>query len=189
MRDTWIRLCLAVLFSALILCSNSTAVPQSLADAARREAERRDRIERLGIEEKIIEGNGKCSATGGNVSVFKPPGVKPEKATKASFPSKDRNALRRYRTQLQKLDKEIRKGEVRLEKLKDRLDSLKRKSLEIGNLKGFSRNNESQDRILEQIAVQQVDLKLLRKERREIFDSGRKDGFLPGELEGRGIIP
>jgi len=162
---------------------------ESLADAARRESERRDRIEQLGIEEKVIEGNGKCSLPEGNVSVLKPSEIKPGKVERTSFPAKDRSALRQYRTKLQKLDKNIRKEESRLEKLRERLDSLKEKSLRIGDLKGFSRNNESRDRIMEQIESLQVDLKLLRREKREVFDSGRIEGFLPGELEGKGIIP
>jgi predicted RNase H-like nuclease (RuvC/YqgF family) len=162
---------------------------QSLADAARREAERRERIERLGIEEKVIEGNGTCSSLKGNVSVFTPSNANPEAGIQASHDPENRSSLSQYRTKLQKLDKGIREGEVRLEKLRDQLDSLRRKSLEIGNFKGFSRNEESRDRVEVQIEELQADLKLLRKERRELYDSGRKDGFLPGELEGKGIIP
>jgi hypothetical protein len=32
-------------------------------------------------------------------------------------------------------------------------------------------------------------LKRIRRERQEIYEEGRKAGFLPGELDGRGLIP
>jgi chromosome segregation ATPase len=189
MGNVKLLLCLITICVLEIPAATSVFAMQSLADAARREAERRDRIERLGIEEKVIEENGICSDPGGNVSVFMPSEIESEEPAAAAFPAKDRSTLRRYRAKLQKLDKDIGKGETRLESLQDRLDSLKRKSLRIEDFKGFSRNDESRDRILEQIEALKIDLKQLRKERREVFDAGRKEDFLPGELDGKGIIP
>lgn len=162
---------------------------QSLADAARREAARREKLERLGFEEKVIEGNGKCSIPAGNVSVFEPTDIKPGNTARTPFSPKDRSSLRVYKSKLQKLDGNIRKREARLEKLQDRLESLRRENLRIGNFAGFSRNEKSRNSLEDQIEELRVDLKLLRKERAEVYDSGRKDGFLPGELEGKGIIP
>ena len=182
-------LCLITIFILGISGTLPAFAMQSLADAARREAERRERIERLGIEEKVIEGNEKCSPLEGNVSVFKPSDTGQKKTIPEPFSSRDRSSLRQYRAKLLKLDNDIRKGEAQLEKLRGRLDSLRRKSLGIDNFKGFSRNEESRDRTEVQIEELQTDLKLLRKERRELYDSGRKDGFLPGELEGKGIVP
>jgi len=42
-----------------------------------------------------------------------------------------------------------------------------------------------QDQILEL----QSKLKRLRQERLDIYEAGKKAGFLPGELDGKGIIP
>ncbi|MBN2321749.1 MAG: hypothetical protein JXR49_21910 [Acidobacteria bacterium] len=189
MTEICIRLCLITICFGGIYELDPAVAMQSLADAARREAERRDRIEQLGIEEKVIEENGKGSVPDGNVSVFMPSEIKSAEPAAKAFPIKDRGALRKYRAKLQKLDKDIDKGEKRLEALQDRLDSLRRKSLRIGDFKGFSRNEESRDSIEGQIEELQVDLKLLRKERREVFDAGRKEDFLPGELDGKGIVP
>ncbi len=162
---------------------------QSLADAASREAERRSRLEQLGIEGKVIEGNGEGSPPEGNVSVFSPSDLNPEERTRKSAGSNNRSSLRKYRAKLQKLDQDILKGEARLEKLQDRLESLRRDNLRIGDFKGFSRNRESRDRVREQVEDLKVALKLQRKERRDVYDAGRKAGFLPGELDGKGIIP
>ncbi|MBN2242471.1 MAG: hypothetical protein JW793_07260 [Acidobacteria bacterium] len=162
---------------------------QSLADAARREAERRENLERSGIEGKVIEGNGEASVAEGNVTLFAPSEVYPEDTIRSTPGPEYRSPLRQYRAKLQKLDREIEKKEVRLEKLRSRLDSLRRESLRIGNFTGLSRNEDSRDRTQEQMDELQTDLALLRKERRELYDQGRKEGFLPGELDDKGIVP
>ncbi len=189
MRNAKFLFCLIAIYLCGISGLDSAVAMQSLADAARREAARRDRLERLGIEGKVIEGNGEGTPPEGNVSTLTPSEANPEEKIRTSPVSSNRSTLRRYRTKLQKLDKDIRKGDARLEKLQDRLESLRRKSFGIGNFKGISRNRESRDRVWEQIEDLQVDLKLLKKERREVYDAGRKDGFMPGELDGKGIIP
>lgn len=189
MRDTWVCLCLISVCICEILVVAPVFAMQTLAEAARKEAERRENLQRLGIEEKVIEGNEKCTSREGNVSLFTPFEVDQKDRIRSSSDSVHRSSLRQYRAKLQKLDKDIRKGEARLQKFRDRMESLRRKGLRIGNIKGLSRNEESQDRLQAQIEELQVDMKLLRKERREVYDSGRKDGFLPGELEAKGIIP
>ena len=45
------------------------------------------------------------------------------------------------------------------------------------------------NRAEDQIEEVEAGLKLKRKERASVYDSGKKDGYLPGELEGKGIIP
>jgi len=173
----------------LISGSYPVAAVQSLVEAARREAERRNMLEELGIEETVIEGNGRCYAGEGNVSISAPSEVDPKPVPAIPSSSKNQSSLGRYRAELQKLDQNIRKEEARLRKLQDRLQSLKRENLKIGDSSRRSRNEESQKRTQEQIEELQVDLKLLQKERAEAYDSGKKDGFLPGELVGKGIIP
>jgi predicted RNase H-like nuclease (RuvC/YqgF family) len=174
---------------AEISATDSFFAMQSLADAARREASRREDLERRGIEAKVIEGNCIDTVSEGNLTLFEPSEVHSEERNRSSLNPKDRNSLRSYRTKLQKLDNDIRKGEARLENLRSRLDSLRRKSLGIGTFTGFSRNEDTQDRTQGQIEELRVDLKMLKKERRELYDQGRKEGYLPGELEGKGIIP
>jgi chromosome segregation ATPase len=162
---------------------------QSLADAARTEAARRERVRRLGIEETVIEGNGGCYSGIGNVTLFElPRTAKTEKAsTESTF--QDRGSLSRIRSRLQKLDRNIRQEEVRLEKMQDRIGELRRDSYRISNISKIPANEESKRKTLEQIEESKDKLRALRRERSEIYDNGRKQGFLPGELQGRGIIP
>ncbi|MEJ2109406.1 MAG: hypothetical protein P8Z37_05730 [Acidobacteriota bacterium] len=161
---------------------------QSLADAARTEAERRKSLGQSEIEETIIEGNGACYSGKGNVSSFKSAATEQKKLITV-VPSKDRSALRRYRTRLQKIVGNIAKIETRLQNLKDRLRELKRKNLLIKDLSGLALNEESQDKTSEQIEEVIGHIKLQKRERSDVYDEGRREGFLPGELEGEGIIP
>lgn len=189
MKTVWFRFCLIMAGFLLIHPSGLSIAEQSLVDAARREAERRNRIEELGIEETVIEGNGEGYAGKGNVSVFSSSGPKTDKGSVAPSSPKPKGSLDRYKKTLQKLDQDIRKGQERIENLKERLEDLRRKSFGIGDLTTRRRNDELQDRTREQIEELEVDLKLKRKERNDVYDSGRKAGFLPGELDGKGIIP
>ena len=141
------------------------------------------------MEETVIEGNGACHAGTGNVSVSNAPVTKTEKPPATVSSSNDRSSLRRYRSQLQKLDKNIHKEEDRLKKLQDRLLELKRENLRIRDISKIISNEETQESTEKKIRELQNNLKLLKKERSEVYDSGKRDGFLPGELEGRGIVP
>ena len=47
----------------------------------------------------------------------------------------------------------------------------------------------SQSKLQAEIEELQIKLKRLQEERFEVYESGKKAGFLPGELEGKGIIP
>jgi len=189
MRDKKNPLCLLTACIAVALVSDSAVAMESLVDAARREAERRNKIEQLGIEEKVIEGHGACSSREGNVSIFSSIEVQTENPEPVSSSSTNRSSLRRYRAALKKMDQKIRKDEARLKKLEDRLQSLKERNRRIANPSKLGGNLESQNRTLEQIDNLRADLKQQRKERAEVYDSGKKDGFLPGELDGKGIMP
>ena len=46
-----------------------------------------------------------------------------------------------------------------------------------------------QSRLQAEIDALQIKLKQLRDERFEVYEAGKRAGFLPGELEGKGIIP
>lgn len=179
----------AAIFFCLVAGSGIFPGEPSLAEAARTEAARREKIRRLGIEETVIEGNGSCYSGEGNVTLFDPPVTEEPGGTSAGSPSKDRGSLSRIRSQLQKLDRSIRQEETRLEKLQDRIGELRRDNLRISNLSKIPANEESKRKTLEQIEDLEDKLRMLKRERAEIYDNGRKEGFLPGELQGRGIIP
>ena len=188
MRAVWLQY---LIVAGIILAPvvHTAVAMQSLVDAARREAERRNRLEQLGIEETVIEGNGEDYAGEGNVSVSTLNEIKSNKITVTAPSSKPRSSLSGYRKTLQKLDRDILMDEAKLQKLQDRLQELRRNNVGIGDLSRLSRNEESLNRAREQIEELQLNLKLKRKERAEVYDSGKKEGFLPGELEGKGSIP
>lgn len=158
-------------------------------DAARREAERRSIVERFGIEETVIEGNGGCYSGEGNVSVFDPVVAPRENSISENSSRGKKGSLRGYRSELQKLDRNISKEEARLRKLQDRLQALKKEEFRLRDLSGIQENAESREGIKEQIDEIENRLRQLREERHKVFDAGKREGFLPGELEGKGMIP
>ena len=181
--------CLATILFCLFAGPEIFPGEQSLADAARSEAARREKIRQLGIEETVIEGNGGCYSGEGNVTLSDPPRTAEPERKSTDSPSKDRGSLSRIRSQLQKLDRSIRQEETRLEKLQDRIGELRSDSFRISSLSKIPANEESKRKTLEQIEDLEDKLRVLKRERAEIYDNGRRQGFLPGELQGRGIIP
>ena len=189
MKTLTLRSCLITACLVLVPLSGFSIAAQSLADAARREAERREGLEQLGIEETVIEGNGESYSGEGNVSVFTTSGTPSPKKSAAPSSAKNQSSLSRYRKTIQKLDQNILKEEARIKRLQERLEDLRREGYKIGDLTKRRRNEESQNRTREQIEELEVNLKLMRKERSDEYDSGKKAGFLPGELDGKGIVP
>jgi predicted RNase H-like nuclease (RuvC/YqgF family) len=189
MKTLTLRFCLITAWLVLVPLTDLSIAAQSLVDAARREAERREGLEQLGIEETVIEGNGESYSEEGNVSVLGTSGTTSPKKSAAPSSAKNQSSLSRYRKTIQKLDQNILKEEERIKRLQDRLDDLRREGYRIGDLAKRRRNEESQNRTREQIEELEVNLKLMREERRDEYDSGKKAGFLPGELDGKGIVP
>lgn len=179
--------------AAALFCLPAGSEPvsgeESLAEAARTEAVRRERVRQLGIEETVIEGNGGCHSGEGNVTLFDPPPAGMTRPELTDSSSKNRGSLARIRSQLQKLDRNIRQEEARLKKLQDRIGKLRRDNLRITNLSKIPVNEESRRKTLEQIGELEDKLRMLKRERTDIYDNGRRQGFLPGELQGRGIVP
>jgi hypothetical protein len=160
---------------------------QSLADVAREEAERRRRLDEQGIEAKTIvyipQKDGiEAVSTGSGRSV-------PDKVPRRTGPSEERKSTRNYRTAIQKLDRVILQTEERLESRRKRLESSHREIPKTG--RGSSRGNSeiSQSRLKDEIEDLEIKLRQLRQERFETYQAGKKAGFLPGELDGKGIIP
>ena len=182
MRNPKLRSCGALLF--LVFCF------QSLADVAREEAERRKELEQQGIQAKVIQGNGiHLSSEHGNVTTSTGPATAPATTPARADSAKMPQAVRRYQAAIKKLDKEIQQNETRLESLRARLQAEKWAVLKGGRSSSRGRTTSRKDKIDSDIEKTQMKLKQLRDERFEVYSSGRKAGFLPGELDGRGIVP
>ena len=162
---------------------------QSLVDIAREEAERRKQLEQQGIEAKVIIGNGVSLPPSGNVTTSTGPPTVPEKTSERSDAPKGQASVGRYQTALKKLDREIRQTEERLASRRARFQDERWAPVQLGRSSGRSQPKNSQGKLQAEIEELQIKLKRLQEERFEVYESGKKAGFLPGELEGKGIIP
>ncbi len=159
---------------------------QSLADVAREEAERRRLLEQQGIEEKVIDP---YAAQDGNITVStSSPSTAPKSTSEKSIGS-GRTSLHSFRTALQKLDRAIRQDDERLELLRGRVESERWEIQKARRSSSRSRASKSGRDPQEEIDELQIKLRQLRQERSETYEAGKKAGFLPGELDGKGIIP
>jgi hypothetical protein len=184
-KQAWLAILLAF-FSAA--AAAAPGVGQSLAEAARKEAERRQKLEREGVQEKKIEAADVARlAPGGAISTFSPgSGMKT-----ASLPvpkSEPQGSLRSFQTRLQKLDRDIQQAEGQLKQLKARAASVR--WAPVRTLKANKGPDPAavQEQLRRQIEDLEGKLARLRLERGDTFFAGRKAGFLPGELENRGIV-
>jgi hypothetical protein len=164
---------------------------QSLVEVAREEAARRKQLEQQGIEGKVIVGNGfHVAPDTGNVTTSTGTGMEVGKTPPATQDKRSDASLRQYRTTLKKLDREMQQAELRIASLKTCLQADKWESLKIGkptkNRRSGSAKKSQQEAEIDKL---QEKLKLLRNERFEVYESGKKAGHLPGELEGNGQIP
>ena len=188
MKTTIYKAILGVLLFAAFSPAGVRANPQSLAEAALKEAERRKLLEKQGIEGKVIRSDAGQLAPNANLTQSSPlPPVR-----KAAIPSsndKNRASLQSLRKTLQKLDREIRKGEDRLEMLRTKLHDERWALPKVGRISSSTNSSDTQDRLRAQIQELELNLKYLRQERLETYGNGRKAGYLPGELDGKGIIP
>ena len=159
---------------------------QSLTDVARQEAERRRQLEQQGIEEKVIT---QTAAQDGDLTVST---VSPS-MLKKNTPEKNvvmsRTSLHSFRNALQKLDRTIQQAEERLASRRALLESERWEIPRNRKGSGRSRASRSEGKLQEEIDELEIKLKQLRQERSETYDAGKKAGFLPGELDGKGIIP
>jgi len=166
-----------------LLCS------QSLGEIGRREAERRRGLEAEGGGGGRTIAETDLSRSSGNLGTFSTsPGsaaAPPAKTGKAEA----RASPARYRSAIQRLDRAVRAAEDRLSSLRARVAAERWAPPKKGR-GGGGDDGRSQTKNLElQIGEWETKLKRLREERFETYDAGRKAGFLPGELDGKGIIP
>jgi hypothetical protein len=167
---------------------------QSLGDLGRREAERRRAVDEQGLPEKTIlqRDVARLGAQGAVSTSSSLPHDKPPPA-RASPKSGSRDSLARFRSALQKLDREIRTAEDRITLLKARAKTEADHPTAQRSSRSRSRNGgartTSDRRPDAQIKEWESKLKRLREDRFETYSAGRRAGFLPGELDGKGIWP
>jgi chromosome segregation ATPase len=162
---------------------------QSLADIAREETGRRKLLSQSGMEAKVIEADSSSIHLRGSLTVSTPSSMKSDKKPAQAASSKNRPVIRSFQTALKKLDNAIRKDEKKIQKLRERLREARWALPKVGRVSGRGLNEEDRARLQAEIEELELKLKQLRRERAETFDDGRKAGYLPGELEGKGIIP
>jgi hypothetical protein len=161
---------------------------QSLADVARREAERRRSLDQQGIEAKVLDTVPPGS--GGNLAVSSGVPSPPSKRTpKGPADAKGKSSVNGIRSALQKLDRSIQQTTERLESRRARLQSERWKNPQTVRASSVNDAEKNQTRLKQEIGELERKLELLQRERREVYDRGIKAGFLPGELTGKGIIP
>jgi hypothetical protein len=158
---------------------------QSLTDIAREEAERRQRLEQQGIEEKIIERKEAPSAQEEHRIKAPASSERQKKPSAENDSSKNQATVRRFRAALQKLDRRIRQEEERLAPKRARLEESRWVLPKTGRLSTQNRIIDSRERLQKEIDDLQIKLKELRQEREETYEEGRKAGILPGELDGK----
>ncbi len=162
---------------------------QSLADIARQEAERRKQMQEQGIEAKVITGDIRHLAPNGNLTTSTPQVPERGGAKTGSDANKNAQLGRDIRAALQKLDQAIIEDQQRLSMLQQRLQKEKWALPKSGKTSKAAKGIDSEARLKAEIDELESKLKRMRRERLKIYDSGRKAGFLPGELDGKGIIP
>jgi len=162
---------------------------QSLGDVAREEAERRKLLDQQGIEARVIEGDITHLAPNGNLSTSTPSSPGPKKTRSSPDSGKSLSTVRTFRSALQKLDRTIQQDQERLESRRARLQAGKWALPRVGRVSTHGESTDSQARLQAEIEELESKLKRMRRERSEIYEEGRKAGFLPGELDGKGIIP
>jgi hypothetical protein len=163
---------------------------QSLSDVAREEAERRRLLDQQGVEAKVIERDSGQRAADKDLTQKKVPSPIPVKVYVSSNKNKDRGSARNYRNALQKLDRAILREEGRLEVKRERLQSMRGSPPRISTSR-LDRNQTSNNITRLQSDIEDMEEKLnqLRQERADKYEEGLKAGFLPGELDGKGVMP
>lgn len=161
---------------------------QSLADAARKEAERRKELAQQGVLEKVIDAQDIAQlGAKGNLSILAP--ARDIRPVRKVAPLREQASVAPYRNALQKLDREIRQLEDRLALLRKQAAAERWSLRATGRSNRNTRNGSSGDRLLWQIQEAETKHKRLKQDRIDAYNKGRKAGFLPGELDGKGIIP
>ncbi len=164
------------------------ATEQSLAEAARKEAERRRRLEDQNVEAKVIHGRGSLEVSNGNVTTFGG-GTPRSSPSAAARETKGRTSLSAYRNQLRKLEREIRDCEERQGLLRRQADAERWTLPKSGRRSVGTGTQTSREKLLLQAQDLQIKIDRLRRERQETWNEARKAGYLPGEIDGKAAAP
>jgi len=162
---------------------------QSLADVAREEAERRRLLDQQGVEAKVIVDVVPQNSSGSLTLSTGPSSTIARKTPKESTSSREKTSLNGIRASLQKLDRSIKQTQERLEVGRARLHAERWAIPKTGRVSARGDTEKTQSRLRQEIEALQKKLDQLQQDRSEIYDRGKKAGFLPGELTGKGIIP
>jgi hypothetical protein len=156
---------------------------QSLVEVARKEAERRQKL--ADVQARQIDGaNPALVAPGGALSISSP-GPVMVSAKAAPARPESRESLRSYQSRLQKLDREISQTEQKLKVLRLRADAERWAPIKTAKGSRGSGGSATLDQMRWQIQDLETKLAELREERSDVFQAGKRAGYLPGELEGR----
>jgi predicted RNase H-like nuclease (RuvC/YqgF family) len=161
---------------------------QSLAELARKEAERRKLLEREGVEGKIIRDIEARQPSNGNISTSSLP-ANSKKSQAQSTSTGSRASLKSYRATIEKLDREIRQSKDKLVTLRTRLETERWAPPKSGKVSASFNSDSTVERLRTQIQELEAKLKQLQRDRLQSYDAGLKAGYLPGELDGKGIMP
>jgi hypothetical protein len=162
---------------------------QSLADVAREEAERRRLLDQQGVEAKVIVDVVPQNSSGSLTLSTGPSSTIARKTSKESTSSREKTSLNGIRASLQKLDRSIKQTQERLEVGRARLHAERWAIPKTGRVSARGDTEKAQSRLRQEMEALQKKLDQLQQDRSEIYDRGKKAGFLPGELTGKGIIP
>jgi hypothetical protein len=158
-------------------------------DVAREEGERRKRLEEQGIEGRVLDENAAGLARPGNITTSTERAAPVHMPSVRSDPLKGQGSVRSYRSALQKLDRSIQQNEAQLTAKRARMHAEKRANFKSGKASKGAGANDPQRRLQAEIEALEIKLKQLRDERFESYEAGKRAGFLPGELEGKALIP
>ncbi len=172
----------AVVICALIV---PQASGQSLAEAARKEAERRRQLAEQEVEAKVIEARGSLPSSTGNVTTFSRPVGNAGRAA-AAREAKGRTSAAAYRRLLRKLDGEIVDCGQRASALRRQAEAEKWTLTKAGRRTG---GPGAAEKLLHQAEELEARKQKLQRQRQEAWDEGLRAGYLPGELDGRAVAP
>lgn len=174
---------------ALILCVTGIhARAQSLAEAARKEAERRRQLEARGVEARVIEGGAGEQGARGGVTTFSADSSRKTAAPRADG-TKRSAPVSSLRNLLQKLDREILAAEEKRALLLQQAEAEKWSLPRVGRVVRGRENVNQRERLEKEARELELKIRSLRRQRIEAYEAGRKAGFLPGELDGKGVSP
>ncbi len=155
---------------------------QSLVEVAREEAARREALDRQGIQVRVIDAipEGHMILSSGSPS---------SRTMKEPVPVKEKVSVSKIRDELRRLDRDIRQTQERIESCRARLHSARWAIPKTGRVSGSVDTERAQNKLKQEMEQLQKRLERLQQERSVLYDRGRKAGYLPGELTGKGIIP